>query len=116
MQKRSCWITCVTVLALMLAACGGQRPRSAEPTPAQLLPAEIASTAGETYDHGAGVAYLVRVLPHVCKTGVPEIALVGIEGEPEEEIIEEAAALAVKLTLTESAATAYLYRGAGGPA
>ncbi len=43
MQRRSYWITCVTVLVLMLAACGGQRPRSADPTPAQLLPAEIAS-------------------------------------------------------------------------
>jgi hypothetical protein len=44
MNRRGFWITCVTVLMLMLSACGGQRPPSAEPTPAQLLPAEIAST------------------------------------------------------------------------
>ena len=70
--------------------------------------ADIASTAGKAYDHAAGVAYLVRVLPHVCKAGVPEIALVGIEGEPEEEAIEEAADLAVRLTLGESPPAAYV--------
>lgn len=62
---------------------------------------EIISTLGEYhFDHGAGLAYLLTVLPKVCDGDLPEeIVLVGLEGECTTETIERAA----KLSLTIAA-------------
>jgi hydrogenase maturation protease len=40
--------------------------------------AEVAAYA-QSYGHGAGLPYLLRLLPHVCPAPLPEIALVGME-------------------------------------
>lgn len=62
---------------------------------------EIISSLGEFhFDHGAGLAYLLTVLPKVCDGDLPEeIVLVGLEGKCTTETIERAA----KLSLTIAA-------------
>jgi len=40
---------------------------------------QVADYAGR-YGHGAGLPYLLRLLPQVCRPPLPEIALVGAEG------------------------------------
>jgi len=48
------------------------------------------------FDHGAGLAYILAVLPRVCDGQMPEeIVLVGLEGEYTEQTIERAARLSV---------------------
>ncbi len=56
------------------------------PNPVRLccsISQEIISTFDEFhFDHGAGLAYLLAVLPKVCDGELPEeIVLVGLEGE-----------------------------------
>jgi len=60
---------------------------------------EIINTLGEPYfDHGAGLAYLLTVLPKVCDGDLPEeIVLVGLEGECTAETIERAAQLSLTI-------------------
>lgn len=40
---------------------------------------QVAAYAG-AYGHGAGLPYLLRMLPEVCEPPLPEITLVGVEG------------------------------------
>lgn len=48
------------------------------------------------FDHGAGLAYLLAVLPRVCDGELPkEIALVGLEGQCTGKTIERAARLSL---------------------
>ncbi len=62
-----------------------------------LDPAEVASFAEGAYGHSSGLPYLLRALPAVCEGRAPEIAIVGIEGPPDEHAATEAARLAVAL-------------------
>ena len=48
------------------------------------------------FDHGAGLAYLLAVLPKVCDGEMPEeIVLVGLEGECNQQTINRAAQLSM---------------------
>jgi hydrogenase maturation protease len=58
---------------------------------------DVAALAEGAYSHGAGLPYLLRVLPHVCQGPIPAISVVGMEGEPSRKTIEEAADLAVDI-------------------
>jgi hydrogenase maturation protease len=60
---------------------------------------EIMSGAGcDHFDHSAGLAYVLTVLPRVCDGKLPEeIALVGLEGECTPQMIERAATLSIAL-------------------
>ena len=58
---------------------------------------EVAALASSRYDHSAGLAYLLRILPEVCEGALPQVRLVGIEGHPDQAAIHEAAALALKI-------------------
>ncbi len=50
------------------------------------------------FDHEAGLAYLLAVLPKVCEGDLPEeVVLVGLEGECTAETIERAAKLSLTL-------------------
>ncbi|SHO46437.1 hydrogenase maturation protease [Desulfopila aestuarii] len=52
----------------------------------------LGSTSQLHFDHGAGLPYLLAVLPRVCDGELPEeIMLVGLEGECTSEMIEHAA-------------------------
>jgi len=52
------------------------------------------------FDHGAGLVYLLTVLPKVCDGDLPEeIVLVGLEGECTAERIEHAAELSLTIAL-----------------
>jgi len=64
--------------------------------------AEIADVAKTRYDHAAGLAYLLRVLPAVCETPAPPTVLVGIEGNPDERVIDKAARLALEMAVKGS--------------
>jgi len=52
---------------------------------------EVAGTASGAYGHDAGLAYLLRAIPHVLEGALPEIAVVGMEGLPSDELVSEAA-------------------------
>lgn len=47
--------------------------------------------------HALGLAYLLRVLPHVCRGPLPEVFLVGVEGEGDSPAIRRAADVAVEV-------------------
>ncbi|MBI4494554.1 MAG: hydrogenase maturation protease [Chloroflexi bacterium] len=59
--------------------------------------AEVATVGGVRYDHAAGLAYLLGVLPEVCEGALPEVLLVGVEGPPDDALVEQAATLSVQL-------------------
>jgi hydrogenase maturation protease len=52
---------------------------------------EAARHAANRYDHTAGLAYLLRVLPDVCEGEMPDVLLLGIEGRPDDRAIAAAA-------------------------
>ena len=50
------------------------------------------------FDHSAGLAYVLTVLPRVCDGDMPEeIVLVGLEGECTPPVIERAAGLSIAI-------------------
>lgn len=58
----------------------------------------LQSSPAPHYDHEAGLAYLLAILPHVCEGEMPEeIALVGLEGECEQVVIERAARQSLRI-------------------
>ncbi len=62
---------------------------------------DAARQAGAEYDHSAGLAYLLRVLPQVCEGTIPEILLVGIQGVPDQSTTVAAADLSLKVATRE---------------
>lgn len=54
--------------------------------PVTLTRAQVAGYAGR-YGHGAGLPYLLQLLPQVCRPPLPEIALVGAEGAVDDRTI-----------------------------
>jgi hydrogenase maturation protease len=58
---------------------------------------EAAQAAPNGYDHAAGLAYLLRVLPNVCEQAIPEVFVVGLEGRVDEEAIATAAEMALEI-------------------
>jgi len=51
---------------------------------------QVAGYAGR-YGHGAGLPYLLRLLPQVCATPLPQIALVGAAGDADEAAVRRLA-------------------------
>jgi hydrogenase maturation protease len=52
----------------------------------------------QQFDHGAGIGYLLAVLPLVCDGEMPrEIAVVGIEGTYDAQLIDRAARLSIEV-------------------
>jgi hydrogenase maturation protease len=60
---------------------------------------QIAACAG-SYGHGAGLPYLLQLLPQVCAAPLPEIALVGAEGSLDEAAIHALAQRAMEVART----------------
>jgi len=58
---------------------------------------EVAALASSRYDHSAGLAYLLRILPEVCEGPLPQVSLVGIAGHPDQAAIHKAAAIALQI-------------------
>jgi hydrogenase maturation protease len=58
---------------------------------------EAGGTLDDGYGHGGGLAYLLRMLPHVWEGTMPEIRLVGVAGCCDDERAEEVAALCLDL-------------------
>ncbi len=63
--------------------------------------ADMDLLAESRHGHSAGLAYLLRILPEVCLGAVPRILVVGIRGQPDEEIIDRAAALALQVLVED---------------
>jgi len=59
---------------------------------------QISGTAAGHFDHEAGLAYLLAILPRVCEGELPEkIVLVGLEGHCNRQTIERAARLSIEM-------------------
>lgn len=58
---------------------------------------EVLAVADDLYDHAGGLGYLLKALPHVLAS-IPELVLLGIEGEYSEESIGRAVDAALTLT------------------
>lgn len=52
------------------------------------------------YDHGAGLPYLLNVIPRTCDQAPAAMFIVGIEGEADGGLIAEAAATSLRLACT----------------
>ena len=59
---------------------------------------QVADYAGR-YGHGAGLPYLLRLLPQVCRPPLPEIALVGAEGGVDEGAIRTLAERCMEIAI-----------------
>ena len=57
------------------------------------------------YDHGAGLSYLLNVIPAACDRAPSSIFVVCVEGAPEERLIVEAAATSLRLASAGVAGT-----------
>ncbi|MBU0756089.1 MAG: hydrogenase maturation protease [Planctomycetes bacterium] len=68
---------------------------------------DLLETREETYGHSGGLAFLLGVLPQVCKGHLPEISLVGIEGNLSPGVIDEAALTSLRSAMGERAFTAW---------
>jgi hydrogenase maturation protease len=73
-------------------------------TPGQIVlltQQEIVNTVtSSSFDHSAGLTYLLTVLPRVCEGEMPEeIVLVGLEGEYSPQVVEQAARLCLDVAM-----------------
>ena len=59
---------------------------------------QVADYAGR-YGHGAGLPYLLQLLPQVCAAPLPEIALVGAEGALDEPAIRALAERSMEVAI-----------------
>lgn len=78
----------------------GASPQAVFAAPA--LELELGDSAG--YDHGAGLGYLLRMLPKLLDGPQPEVLLVGVEDEPSAPVVEQAATLALQVAVEGLAA------------
>jgi hydrogenase maturation protease len=78
-----------------------------------LRASELQFEAGPAHDHTSGIGYLLRVLPHVCEGPLPDVSVVGIEGEADDRTVQQAAALALRQVALETDA-APAARATGG--
>jgi hydrogenase maturation protease len=58
---------------------------------------DVTALATRRYDHTAGLAYLLRVLPMVCEGVIPSIQLVGIKSYPCDEVVRKATEIALNI-------------------
>ncbi len=58
---------------------------------------DAARNADKVFGHGAGLAYLLRVLPEIHEGEVPGIFVIGIEGNPDPDKISKAADMSLEI-------------------
>ncbi|MEW5721574.1 MAG: hydrogenase maturation protease [Thermodesulfobacteriota bacterium] len=58
---------------------------------------EVAALAEGSYDHAAGLPYLLRVMPKVCGNPAGQVLVVGVEGRLEGQAADKIASLALRL-------------------
>jgi hydrogenase maturation protease len=49
------------------------------------------------YDHNTGIAYLLRIAPQVITGKLPEMVLIGIQGEPDASLCNRAARMCLEI-------------------
>lgn len=62
-----------------------------------LAPEDLGDSAQEVFGHGAGLPYLLRIAPAVLEGALPEMIVLGLEGEASPAMIEAAAARSLEL-------------------
>jgi hydrogenase maturation protease len=67
---------------------------------------EAARTAGTGFDHAAGLAYLLRMIPEILGGAAPEIRLVAAQGPPAVELVDQTATVALAVATGASPANA----------
>jgi len=60
---------------------------------------DAALKADTTFGHNSGLAYLLKVIPVIMNSQIPEIYLIGIEGKPDKSLIHKAADMSLKIVL-----------------
>lgn len=68
-----------------------------EPEIRELAPPLESALEPEGWDHGAGLVYLLRVLPRVCEAKPPTWRLLCAGGEPDEALVARVGARAISL-------------------
>ncbi len=63
-----------------------------------LTPQQLGEQSEKTWGHAAGLSYLIQFIPVVCEKKVPEIMIIGIEGIPDQSMLEHAAQLGLNIT------------------
>ena len=69
--------------------------------PVILSPDQIMPLATDRYDHGAGLPYLLKIMPEVLDGPMPEIVVVGIDGNWDDQVIADAAQVVLSLLSNE---------------
>ncbi|MBI4967465.1 MAG: hydrogenase maturation protease [Rhodospirillales bacterium] len=64
-----------------------------------ILDRETAASGAGPYDHGAGLPYLLRLLPFVCETPVPECLVVGAEGPAHPSVVRATATASLEVAI-----------------
>ena len=62
-----------------------------------LDPQDLARQADEAYDHAAGLAFLLRMIPIALDGAVPELHVIGVQGGPDPLLVAKAADTAARL-------------------
>ena len=65
-----------------------------------LKSSEVAKLANPTFDHSAGLPFLLRIIPEVCDGPLPQILVLGIEGFPNKKTIKKASTQALNVVFT----------------
>ncbi|MBN2448354.1 MAG: hydrogenase maturation protease [Phycisphaerae bacterium] len=64
---------------------------------------DIAALKPSDYDHAGGLSYLLGVLPEVCDGQVPEVLIVGVAGDVDQEKLAAAAHTSIALAVEGAA-------------
>ncbi len=76
-----------------------------------LSAAEVAAEAEAGFGHGAGLPYLLRMLPVLLDGPLPEVAVVGVEGAAGDAAVEAAAGRSLALAVGTEAMPESEWRG-----
>jgi len=60
---------------------------------------EVAVLADQRFDHSSGLPYLLHMMPEVCQGVLPQVIILGVEGVPDQQTIEKASSLALKIVM-----------------
>lgn len=77
-----------------------------DPGAGEVDPVAVAAAAEPCFDHAAGLPYLLRMLPRVLDGSVPQVRVVGIEGDADDAVVDRAADLAERIATDVAAAPA----------
>ncbi len=72
---------------------------------------EVASMAPGRWTHGAGLPYLLKMVPLACEGPEPEVVVIGVEMPADEASVQQAAGYALRAAAGEREGWAWTKRG-----